>query len=163
LKTTFFIILLTCSYLANGQTFDKKYFTKTDWYTDNNLDVFYKSDTIKLFKHNICDYPVNIKTYCESESKFFKHGNIVQIVLGKRSKMKLTNKHGNGWSLGIDQKWWIDNNKNLVLKDDKKNVYKFKIDSSRQVNVPTDYATETLTTELTLIRLKTAADIGIAQ
>jgi hypothetical protein len=153
-KTIIIIILLTASRLATGQIFEKKFFAKTDWYTNNDADIFYKSDTIVLFQHNICNYPIDIKTYCESETRQFKHGNIIQVSFGKRNKMTLTARHGNGYQIRIDQKWQLDKNNNLVLKPDEKNIYTFKPISSRQVNVPSDYATEVTTTELTLTRVK---------
>lgn len=153
MKLFLIITLLICCEFSLAQVFNKKYFTKTDWFTNNTGDTFYKSDTIILLKHNICNKKIDIKAYCESETSQFKHGNIVQLILGKRNKMKLIIKHGNGWTFMKGQKWKFKAN-NLILQNHKNNSYIFRPINSRHVAVPDEYGAQVLTTELTLIRIK---------
>ncbi len=76
-----FICILLLSFFINvsAQSFSKKDFVKTDWFTENIDSLFFKSDTIRLIKHSNKGPEWAKDEYAESQILYLKHGDYLNF------------------------------------------------------------------------------------
>jgi hypothetical protein len=162
IKHVVFIAILFSTTILIGQDFNKKYFTKTKWFSNNIDSTYYHSDTIKLIKYTTLVQPgwSNKKDYAEYEMKYLKHGDFVVITLDRHGKMNYYERYQNYIGLVGTEKWsWEFNNKssNLDFYKNGQLSSSFRPLSERQINIESKYAEQKsplITTELTLVRVK---------
>jgi hypothetical protein len=156
-----FLGLFFSSTILCGQTFSEKYFTKTDWFSNNKDSVFYTADTLKFIKYSNFGPELAPKENAEYEMKYLKHGDYVVFGFNGQQKMDFSWRYNNYISVvpGGQWTWTFDSKTNqLKIYNDKKMVVgTFRPLSERQVKIESRFAEQKdllTTTELTLIKIK---------
>ena len=163
------IIIAFCllvNFASYSQSFDKKYFIKSDWFSNNKDSLFFKADTIRLLKYNnivIGDYSQE-EEYDEFEMIYFDHGQYVQLEFDRYGKMKFNIVNDNIDVLQfLENPIWKFNNKTQELTIDHFDglyLVKFKVLTENSVKINSKKYYQTLndrminTIELTLVRMK---------
>ena len=154
-------LLLLSSTILCGQTFNKKYFTKTDWFSNNKDSIFYTTDTLKFIKHCNLGPEWAPKEYAEYEMKYLNHGDYIVLGFKRHKKINFSWCIDNyiGVVPGGQWTWTFDEKTNqLKIYNDKKTVIgSFRPISERQIKIESRFADQKdllTTTELTLIRIK---------
>ena len=84
--------LLLLSGIICGQTFNKKYFINTDWFSNNKDSAFYKADTIRIIKYTNFG-PLwstgGKKEYAEYEAKYLNHGDFAEFGFKKNNNCRI--------------------------------------------------------------------------
>jgi hypothetical protein len=153
--------ILLSSTMLWGQTFNEKYFTNTDWFSNNKDSGFYKLDTLKFIKYSNYGPEWAAKEYAEYEMKFLNHGDFVVFGFKRHGKMNFSWRYNNyrGVVPGGQWTWMFESKTNeLIIYDDKKVVLgTFRPIYERPVKIESRFAEQKdllSTTELTLIRIK---------
>jgi len=164
LKVIFFSICLLSTTLF-GQTFSKKYFASTDWFSSNKDSCFYKKDTLKIIKHSVvapnwASELQNRKEYAEFELKYLNTGDFVEFGFSNNRNMHLSWRHSNYINTVPGGQWtWSFDEKTNILSfydHEKKLVFSFQPISEKQIQIESRFAEhkELLKTiELTAIRI----------
>ena len=161
-----FLGLLLSSTILCGQTFNKKYFTNTSWFSNNKESAFYKADTLKLIKYSTlapkwAQEASNKKEYAESEVMLLNTGDFVEFHLESRQKMQLLWRERNyKYILPYGQWTWVFDEKKKVLSFhdwDMRSVFSFRPISEKRIKIESRFSEhEDLlnTTELIVIRVR---------
>jgi hypothetical protein len=156
-----FLGLLFSSTILCGQIFNEKYFTKTDWFSNNKDSIFHILDTLKFIKYSNHGPQWDPKEYAECEAKYLNHGDYVVLGFKRHQKMDFSWRYNNYMGIVPGGKWtWAFDKKTNQLKiyDYKKSVVgSFLPISERRIKIESRFADQKdslTTTELTLIRMK---------
>jgi len=85
-----FFLWLIVSLSTFGQSFSKRYFVNTEWFTNNKDSAFFKNDTLTFIKYSNLDSKYRrYKFYKESELDLLGHGEFVRFQFNKNGKMHL--------------------------------------------------------------------------
>jgi len=145
---------------VSGQSFSKKDFVKTDWFTENIDSLFFKSDTIRLIQHTNYGPEWAKDEYAEYEMKYFDHGDYLNFGFQRFGRFEYWKTYNNYiHSVPIaDFTWKFDkNNQILTVYKDIVAYFKLKPNSKRQIKIESRYAEQKdllTTNELTLIKIK---------
>ena len=157
---------LLLSTILSGQTFDKKYFVKSEWFSNNKDSCFYINDTLKLIKHsNLAPQwatkASNQTEYAEFEMKYLGTGDFVEFGFTSNKKIHLSWRQHNSMHIvpAGPWTWTFDEKTNIVsfYSYDKKSVFAFRPIAERKVAIESRFAEHKdllTTTELTVIRIK---------
>ncbi len=156
-----FLGILFSSTIVWGQTFNKKCFTNTDWFSNNKDSAFYKLDTLEFIKYSNFGPPWAAKEHAEYEMKYLNHGDFVVLGFRRHGKLNFSWRYKNSMGVipGGQWTWTFDSKTNqLKIYEDKKVVAGvFRPVSERQVKIESRFAEQKgllTTTELTLVRIK---------
>lgn len=156
-----FLGLLISTTILCGQTFNEKYFIKTDWFSNNKDSVFFRADTLKLIKYSNFGTILTPKKYAESEIKYLNHGDYVTLSFKKYKKIDFSWRYdnyiglvsGGQWTRTFDKK----TNELKIYNDKKELIASFKPISEKKIKIESIFLEQKnlLTTiELTLLRKK---------
>lgn len=155
-----FAILFSPAILC-GQTFSEKYFTKTEWFSDNKDSAFYNLDTLRFIKYSNFGPQWAAKEHAEYEMKYLNHGDFVVLGFKKHGKLQFSWRYNNSLSVvpGGQWSWSFDKKSNwLTIYDDRKStVGSYRPISEKSVKIESRFAEQKellTTTELTLVRVK---------
>lgn len=160
IRLTILSLILGLNINAQIQTFSKKDFVKTDWFTENIDSSFFKSDTIRLIQHTNYGPEWEKDDYAEYEMKYFYHGDYINIGFDRFGRFEYWETYNNYMnSVAIADFMWKFNKKDqtLTVLKDKKVYFKLKPLFTRQINIESKYAEQNYiltTNELTLIKIK---------
>lgn len=161
IKTRIIIILfILTSNVVLCQKFNRKYFLKTKWFTNNLDSNFYKADTLKFVQYKNIS-PFWNKNFSESESEYLKHANFVSLSLNKHDYLDFAMTFNNYMHQTPISPWtWKFESKSKLLNiynHENKLVVSFKPISKREIKIKSKLAIQKdllSTTELTLIRVR---------
>jgi hypothetical protein len=155
------LILLFFTNVIFGQTYYKKYFEKTSWFSNNKDSNFFKSDTLRIIKHSNFGPKWSPKEYAESEMKYLNHGDFVEFGFGRHNIVNLSYQYHNYMNEvpGGQWSWTFDKKTNLLTIYDGENklFFSFRPISERQIKIESRFSEQKdllTTTELTVIRKK---------
>ena len=94
-KSILTILTLLLFINVSGQTFTKKDFVKTDWFTENIDSLFFKSDTVRLIQHTNFGPEWAKEEYAEYEMKYFDHGDYLNFGLKKFGQLEYWETYNN--------------------------------------------------------------------
>jgi hypothetical protein len=143
-KYLLFIGLFLLPTILCGQTFNEKYFIKTNWFSNNNDSTFAKADTLIFIKHSNWGPEWAPKEYAESEVKYLKHGNYVEFGFKKHRKLDFDWRYHNSMGVVPAGQWtWAFDKKTNQLKI--YNHFKVLVDSfqplsERQIKIESSFA-----------------------
>ena len=161
-----FFGLLLSSQIVWAQTFNKKYFTNTSWFSNNNDTNFYMRDTLKLIKYSNlapkwAQWTPGRKYYAENASTHLNTGELVELRFESRGKMELLWRERSYKYIIPYGLWtWTFDEKNNVLSfhySETKSVFSFRPISEKQIKIESSFAEHDdllTTTELTVIRVR---------
>ncbi|MES2284105.1 MAG: hypothetical protein V4547_00370 [Bacteroidota bacterium] len=167
-KISIWATALVClqSTIICGQSFNKKYFSNTDWFSNNRDSIFFKADTLKFIKYSNLAPKLALrqssrKEYAESEMNYLSSGNYVEYGF-ERHKMLYFCEITNNYMCAVagleTWKWKFEKKTNLLnFYYNDKLFSTFRFISEKQINIESKYAEQKdlLTTiELTAIRVK---------
>jgi len=159
-RTILTILTLLLFLNLTGQSFSKKDFVKTDWFTENIDSLFFKSDTIRLIQHTNYGPEWTKDEYAEYKLKYFGHGDYLNFGFKKFGRFEYWETYDNYLNaVPIADFTWKFDKKEQVLIVFKENELQFKLKpiSKRQIKIESRFAgqEEPLTTnELTLLKIK---------
>jgi hypothetical protein len=159
-KTILTLLILFLGLTINAQTYSKKDFVKTDWFTENIDSLFFEVDTIRLIQYNNYGPEWDKDENAEYEMKYFDHGDYLNFCFERFGHFEYWATYDNYMnSVPIADFIWKFDKKDQILTVfmDNEIYFKLKPLSKRQIEIESGYAEqeELLTTnELTLIKIK---------
>ncbi len=142
----------------SGQTFNSNYFLKTSWFCNDKDSSFFKSDTVRFIKYKNTGPIGYTNEKAENESRYFNHGDRVELNFQKPKKLGLTSIRQNSiGSVTSGWIWTINNKTNLLTISNTTFLFIFRPVSQRQIKLTSRFALQPdslVTTELILIRIK---------
>ncbi|PHR46998.1 MAG: hypothetical protein COA32_08735 [Fluviicola sp.] len=155
------LIIITLVFFINvsGQTFSKKDFVKTDWFTENNDSLFFVSDTIQLIQYTNYGSESAKGQYAEYEMKYFDHGDYLKFSFKRFGQFKYRGTYNNYKNfVPIAEFTWKFDKRKQVLKVFKEKQLQFKLKpiSNEQIKIESRFAGQDLltTNKLTLLKIE---------
>jgi hypothetical protein len=154
-----FIFLIFWITILKGQSFNKKYFTETNWFSNNKDSAFYKADTVHFIKYSNKAPEWSSDQFAEDEIKYLTHGDFVKISFEKNNKLFLAGRQNN-FQIIRSGKWtWNYDSKShtICIYCNDIIVSSFMPIAEREIKIESGFAKPEgllTTNELTLIRIK---------
>lgn len=154
------ILFVLTSNVVLSQKFNRKYFLKTQWFTNNLDSNFYKADTVRFVQYKNISPSWSYHSP-ENEYDYLKHANFVTLAFKKHNFLSFAEIYNNykGVTPIIPWTWKFERKSKLLNIYNHKNeiVVSFKPISEREIKIKSEFAIQKdllTTTELTLIRVK---------
>ena len=152
------ICFLICFTGSDAQTFKKNNFKGTDWFSDNTDSLFFKADTICLYRRmNKQKHDDSYEAFEESESAVVPSGSYVNLMFGKRKLLKYWENYGSmGTSCDASFTWKFNNgDQELYLLINGRTFKKLKPIVQQSCSIKSKYGLyEVPTIKWTFVRIK---------
>ena len=150
------ICFLACFAELDAQTFKKNHFKGTNWFCDNTDSLFYKADTISLYRRmNLKEYE-GAKYYEEDEWELTS-ARFVNMVFKKRSRLLYWERMGSmGLTFSGSFKWkFYSKRQELWLLRDERVFLKMKPLAQESFSIVSRFGDyEVPTIKWTFVRIK---------